>query len=103
MYDHNGMQDPNPYQVEHDELFAAIRNGDVISDTEDAAKSTLAAIMGRMATYSGKVITWDEAINSQKVLVPENVDWDTTPPVLPDENGRYPIPVPGEYDPFSNA
>jgi predicted dehydrogenase len=103
MYDHNGMQDPNPYQVEHDELFAAIRNGDVISDTEYAAKSTLAAIMGRMATYSGKVITWDEAINSQKVLVPENVDWDTTPPVLPDENGRYPIPVPGEYDPFSNA
>ncbi|NBB77555.1 MAG: Gfo/Idh/MocA family oxidoreductase [Bacteroidetes bacterium] len=103
MYDHNGMQDPNPYQVEHDELFAAIRNGDVISDTEDAAKSTLAAIMGRMATYSGKVITWEEAINSQKVLVPDNVDWDTTPPVLPDENGRYPIPVPGEYDPFSNA
>lgn len=95
LYDHNGMNDPNPYQVEHDRLFAAIRNGDVIDDTENGAKSTLTAIMGRMATYSGQVITWDQAINAQDKMVPDNMTWDTPPPVMPDENGDYPVPTPG--------
>ncbi len=95
LYDHDGMNDPNPYQVEHDRLFASIRNGEVINDTEYGAKSTLTAIMGRMATYSGQVITWDQAINGQEQLVPDNMTWDTPPPVMPDENGNYPIPTPG--------
>jgi len=95
LYDHDGMNDPNPYQVEHDKLFAAIRNGDVISDTENGAKATLSAIMGRMATYSGQVITWDQAINAQDKMVPDNMTWDTPPPVMPDENGNYPVPKPG--------
>src|SRR5690625_7627456 len=47
IYEHNGMQDPNPYQQEHDELFASIRAGNVIDDTEMGYESTLAAIMGR--------------------------------------------------------
>lgn len=98
LYDHNGMSDPNPYQVEHDKLFAAIRNGDVIDDTDYGAKSTLTAIMGRMATYSGQMITWDQAINAQKKWMPEITDWDSTPPVLPDENGNYPVPTPGVTD-----
>ncbi|MDX1479474.1 MAG: Gfo/Idh/MocA family oxidoreductase [Saprospiraceae bacterium] len=85
----------NPYQIEHDRLFAAIRNGDVISDAENGARSTLTAIMGRMATYSGKVITWDDAMNAQQQLVPDVVTWDTTPPTVPDASGHYPIPVPG--------
>lgn len=95
LYDHDGMNDPNPYQVEHDELFSAIRNGNLIDDTDYGAKSTLAGIMGRMATYTGKTVSWDDAINSQKVLVPDNITWDTKPPVLPDENGNYPVPTPG--------
>lgn len=99
LYDHNSMEDPNPYQQEHDDLFAAIRNGDVIDDTENGAKATLSAIMGRMATYSGQMITWDQAINSQEDMVPDNLDWDVEPPVLPDENGDYPVPVPGVYQP----
>lgn len=98
LYDHRGGEDPNPYQQEHDELFAAIRSGRVINDTENGAKSTLTAIMGRMATYSGKVITWDEAINSQKTLMPERLDWDADPPVMPDVNGNYPVPVPGKTE-----
>ena len=97
IYSHRGNKDPNPYQVEHDKLFSAIRNGEVISDAENGAKSTLAAIMGRMATYSGQLITWEQAMNSESQLVPENLSWDSPPPVMPDENGNYPVPVPGQF------
>jgi predicted dehydrogenase len=96
LFEHDGSNDPNPYQQEHDELFASIRSGRVISDTENGAKATLSAIMGRMATYTGQVIEWDEAMKSKEVLVPDDVSWDNNPPVMPDENGNYPVPVPGE-------
>lgn len=92
---------PNPYQVEHDDLFAAIREDRPYNETEYGAHSTMTAIMGRMATYSGKPIQWDEALNSGKSLMPETFAWDAEPPVLPDENGRYPVAVPGIYDPFA--
>tara|TARA_B100000945_G_C20411662_1_gene612892 strand:- start:887 stop:2251 length:1365 start_codon:yes stop_codon:yes gene_type:complete len=91
----NGLNEPNPYQVEHDKLFASIRNGGVIADAENGAKSTLTAIMGRMATYSGKEISWDQAMNSKLELMPENPDWNTNPPTMPDSNGIYSIPTPG--------
>lgn len=96
LYDHNGADDPNPYQVEHDELFEAIRKGNVINDTEFGAKSTLSAIMGRTATYTGQVITWDQIMNSQEDMVPDDIDWDHNPPVMPDANGDYPTPKPGK-------
>ena len=96
IFQYSGRRDPNPYQVEHDKLFASIRNGDVISDTENGAKSTLTAILGRMATYSGQVITFDQALNSELKLVPESMDWNSTPPVMPDANGNYDIPMPGK-------
>ena len=95
-YDGKKKEDGNPYQVEHDKLFASIRNGDVIADAENGAKSTLTAIMGRMATYSGKVITWDQVLNSDIKLMPENMTWGSTPPTLPDSEGKYKIPVPGK-------
>jgi len=98
-YDHDGMEDPNPYQQEHDELFASIRKGEVIDDIDYGAKTTLTAVMGRMATYSGQMITWDEALNSDAQLMPDYVGWDMEPPVLPDENGYYPVPVPGVSKP----
>jgi hypothetical protein len=88
----------NPYQEEHNQLFAAIRNGEVINNAEYGAKSTMTALMGRMATYSGKMITWDEAINSNVRLMPEVVTWNTVPPTLPDENGMYPVPIPGKTE-----
>ena len=68
----------------------------MISDAENGAYSTLTAIMGRMATYSGQVITWEEALKSEMSLVPENISWESQPPVMPDENGLYKIPVPGK-------
>jgi myo-inositol 2-dehydrogenase/D-chiro-inositol 1-dehydrogenase len=92
-YDPKG--DESPYQIEHNKLFKSIRSGGVINDAEYAAKTTLTAIMGRMATYTGKEITWNQALNSKQVLVPDNLSWNSTPPVLPDSKGRYAIPIPG--------
>ena len=85
----------------HDDLFAAIRKGEPYSEAEYGATSSMTAILGRMATYSGKVITWDEAINSTKDLSPAEYDWNATPPVVPDSEGNYPIAVPGQYDPLT--
>lgn len=96
LYNHRGKEDPNPYQSEHDELFAAIRSGKPINDAEYGAKSTMTAILGRMATYSGQVINWDEAMASDMSLMPERFAFDAQPPVMPDENGNYPAPVPGK-------
>jgi len=97
-YPNKWDEDPNPYQVEHDKLFQSIRNNEVISDVEYGAKSTMTAILGRMATYTGKKITWDKAINSREVLVPDNLSWNSEPPTLPDNNGKYLIPVPGKTE-----
>jgi myo-inositol 2-dehydrogenase / D-chiro-inositol 1-dehydrogenase len=100
IYRHRGDKDPNPYQQEHDELFASIRSGGVINDIEFGAKSTMTAILGRFATYSGQMVTWDEALNSNVQLMPAMVDWNTSPPSLPDADGYYPIAVPGKTKPF---
>jgi len=99
LYDHDGTDDPNPYQQEHDELFEAIRSGGYIDDTDYGAKTTMTAIMGRMASYSGQMIQWDDAINSDAQLMPFELTEDSEPPVLPDEDGFYPVPVPGVSDP----
>lgn len=96
LYDHDGSNDTNPYQQEHNELFASIRSGGAINDTEYGAKSTMTAIMGRMATYTGQVISWDEAMESEQQLITDDLDWDSTPPVVPDEDGNYPVPMPGQ-------
>ena len=85
----------NPYQIEHDVLFDTVRNDKPHAEAEYAAMSTLTAIMGRMAGYSGKVVTRDEALHSNLDLSPERYTWDAKPPVLPDENGDYPVAMPG--------
>jgi predicted dehydrogenase len=72
---------PNMYQIEHDELFASIRSGQPINNGVRMANTTLAAIMGRMAAYTGQEITWDMALNSQEALVPAVLDWKTPIPV----------------------
>ncbi len=87
------------HQLEHDAFFENIRTGKVRNDAEYAAYSTMLGIMGRMATYTGQVITWDQALNSQERLVPEVIDWDTEPPVKPDADGWYPVAVPGTTTP----
>ncbi len=68
------------YQNEHDAMFAAIRAGKVIHNGDYMCKSTLMALMGRMAAYTGQRVTWDQAWNSQEVLMPELLKWDDAPP-----------------------
>jgi len=96
LYNHNGEGNINPYQQEHNELFDAVVKGEFrYADAEHTAKSTMTAIMGRYATYSGKDITWDEALNADVNLMPETLAWDALPKVLPGEDGFYPYAVPG--------
>lgn len=70
----------NAQQTEHDELFASIRSGKPINNGEYMSKSTLKAIMGRLATYTGQAVTWEQAMNSQENLAPNRYTWDATPP-----------------------
>jgi predicted dehydrogenase len=91
-----GERGENPYQTEHDDFFHAIRHNLPYSEIEYGAKSTLTAIMGRMAAYSGKIVEWDAALNSNLSLAPAVKSMDDAPPVLPDEHGLYAIPVAGK-------
>jgi predicted dehydrogenase len=81
-------KDPDPYVVEHTDLIASIRAGKPINELKQVAESTLTAIMGRMSAYTGKVVTWEQALNSQEILMPESLAWGNMP--VP------PIPVPGQ-------
>jgi predicted dehydrogenase len=93
----------NPYQQEHYALVEAIRNNTPFNEGHYGATSSFTAVLGRMATYSGKIIKWDEAVEKGKELAPGLADytWDTAPPVKRDANGKYPHPIPGEYNPFA--
>lgn len=88
-------QKPSMYELEHQALFAAIRAGQTINNGLYMCRSTMLAILGRLATYSGKTITWDEAINSKISLAPSKYTMDATPPTVPDKDGKYPVAVPG--------
>jgi len=63
------------YQTEHDELFASIRKGTAINNGDYMVKSTLLAIQGRMATYTGQEVSWEQAMNSKEDLSPEAYAW----------------------------
>ena len=77
------------YQVEHDELFASIRSGKPINNGEYMAKSTMMAVMARMAAYTGQLITWDMAMNSKEDLSPPAYNWDVKLP-------NPPVAMPGQ-------
>lgn len=66
---------PSMYDVEHQALFGAIRSGQTINNGEYMSYSTLMAIMGREACYTGKKITWEQALNSTTVLAPKEYAW----------------------------
>ncbi len=84
VWTYNGPQN-DMYQTEHNELFAAIRKGNVISQGELLAHSSMLAIMGRMAAYTGKKISWEEAMQSTEELGPpvENYTLDMIIPPTP--------------------
>ena len=79
-------------------MFAALRRGEIYNEGDYGAESTFTAILGRMATYSGKTVKWDEALNDGADLSPAAYDFAATPPVVPDSDGFYPVPVPGKIN-----
>ena len=86
----------DPYQQEHDDLFASIRAGKPLNEAENGALSTMTSILGRMATYSGKEIFWKDAIASELKLANLNFSsMQDEAPVKPLPDGSYAIPVPG--------
>jgi predicted dehydrogenase len=96
--------EPNPYQVEHDDLFDAIRNNKPYNEAEYGAMSTMTSILGRMATYCGQEVTMEQALASNLDLHPKVYDFKATAEqawpdeywrVWPDKDGRYWTPTPG--------
>jgi len=87
----------NQYQVEHDLLFDAIRRDKPYNETERCAYAAMTGILGRMAAESGKEITWEQAMASDLELAPglENFTMESEAPVKPDEQGNYPVAMPG--------
>ncbi len=86
------------HHQEHHDLFAALRRGEIYNEGEYGAHSTMTSIFGRMATYSGKKLTWDEAFNSTLDLSPAKYDFSADPPVMPNSDGYYPVAVPGKTE-----
>ena len=89
MASRRGMRgvEPNSYQVEHDLLIEAIRGDKPYNDVDRAATATLVAIMGRMASYSGQEITWQQVLDTKTRLGPQTYAFDAAPPVMPDKTG----------------
>jgi predicted dehydrogenase len=83
------------YQAEHDALFDAIRNDKPYNEAEYGALSTMTAILGRMATYSGQIVKWDEAIKSNHSMTTDAENWDAKAPIYAGSDGRYAVAVPG--------
>ena len=77
-------------------MFAAIKNNTPFNEAENGAKSSLTAILGRMSTYTGKEISWEDALNSQLDTMPKNLAWDAEPLVKPLSSGLYQLSVPGK-------
>jgi len=86
---------PSMYDVEHQRLFAAIRSGNTINNGLYMARSTMLAILGRLVDYTGRALTWEQAINSRQKLAPATYAIDAVPPVVPDKDGKYPTAMPG--------
>ena len=87
----------DPYQIEHDKLFAAIRSGNPVNAGDYMADSTMIGIMGQLSCYTGQEVTWEQ-VNASDFLYapkPEDCHDGMTPPTVPDANGSYPVYVPG--------
>ncbi len=76
-------RDNNPYQEEHVKLINSIRQSQPINDLRNVAHSTLTAIMARNSAYTGRDVTWDQALNDERSLMPPRLAWDMTLPVPP--------------------
>lgn len=97
-----GQDVSDPYHLEHVDLLHAIWNDTPYNEGHIGATSSFTSVLGREASYSGRVVRWDELAANGPGLFPEHVAWDADPPVLPDEDGSYThsVPMPGVYRPY---
>jgi myo-inositol 2-dehydrogenase / D-chiro-inositol 1-dehydrogenase len=68
------------HQPEMDAFFGALREGRALDNGDYMAKSSLMAILGRMACYTGRSLSWEQAFASKEELRPSAYTWDATPP-----------------------
>ena len=89
--------EPDPYQLEWEDLIDAIRNDKPYNEVKRGVEASLVASMGRMAAHTGQIITWDEIMNSPHEFAPgiDQLNMDSPAPIRADANGRYPVPLPG--------
>jgi predicted dehydrogenase len=87
----------DPYQVEHNRLFAGIRSGNPVNNGDYMARSTLITVMGQLSCYTGKEVSWEQVQKSDFFYPPhpEQCRDGMEPPAKPDASGSYPVPVPG--------
>lgn len=87
----------DPYVNEWNDLVAAIRNDKPYNEVPFGVQASVVCSMGRMATHTGQEITYDEMLNHPHEYAPDIDKWtaDSPPPVKSDENGLYPVPMPG--------
>lgn len=85
----------SPYQVEWNVMVDSVLNDTPHNEAEYGAISTMTAILGRLATYSGQEIAWDDAYAFGKILTTDAEDWDAEAPIQPLSDGSYRIPIPG--------
>jgi len=90
-------QNPNAYQVEHDELHDAIRNDKPLNNAYYGTTSSFSAVLGRNATYTGKRWGFQQAMDLPNRTMPENLTWESKSAVEPDKDGNYKIPMPADY------
>ena len=88
------------HQQEHNDLFAALDAGRPYNEGDYGITSTMTAILGRMATYSGQVVTWDDAMKSETDLGPKRYAWDAEAPIIPGPDHLYACAVPGKTKPY---
>ncbi len=87
----------NAMVQEHKDLIDAMRSGEKYCEGWHGATSSMTAVLGRMATYSGQVVKWDDAVAKGTSEFPAKLAWDAPAPVYPDAEGNYPIPSPGVW------
>jgi len=87
------------HQMEQNQLFAALRAGKTINNGDYMVLTTQIAMLGQMAAYTGKRMSWSEVLKSNFAYEPKTCDFSTPPPVKPDEKGIYPVPIPGVTKP----
>ncbi|NQU22584.1 MAG: Gfo/Idh/MocA family oxidoreductase [Candidatus Nealsonbacteria bacterium] len=89
--------EPNPYQLEWDDLIDAIRQDKPYNEAKRGAEASMVSSMGRMAAHTGRPITFDEMLNHEHELAPglDLVTDDSPAPIQLQADGMYPVPMPG--------